>query len=50
MLKAEAEKVFKTIDLHAKMKDFEHLLFNKQNSARILLISSFFKDLTESMQ
>ncbi len=49
MLKAEAEKVFKTVDLHAKRKDFEHLLFNKQNSARILHVSSFFNGLTDPM-
>ena len=40
-----AEKVFKTVDLQAKMKDFEHLLVNKQNSARILRVVSFFKEL-----
>lgn len=45
MLQKEAEKVFKTVDLQAKMKDFEHLLFNKQNSARILRVASFFKEL-----
>ena len=31
--------------LHDEMKDFEHLLFNKQNSARILRVASFFKEL-----
>jgi hypothetical protein len=44
-LKRVAEKLFKTVDLKNKMRDFEHLLFNKNNSARILLSPDFFKTL-----
>jgi predicted nucleotidyltransferase component of viral defense system len=44
-LKIAAEKLFKTVDLKNKMRDFEHLLFNKNNSARILRVPDFFKTL-----
>jgi predicted nucleotidyltransferase component of viral defense system len=44
-LKQAAEKLFKTVDLKSKMRDFEHLLFNKNNSARILRAPEFFKTL-----
>jgi predicted nucleotidyltransferase component of viral defense system len=44
-LKREAEKLFKTVDLKNKMRDFEHLLFNKNNSIRILRAPEFFKTL-----
>jgi len=44
-LKRKAEKLFITIDLKNKMRDFEHLLFNKNNSARILRAPDFFKTL-----
>jgi predicted nucleotidyltransferase component of viral defense system len=42
-LKQAAEKLFKNVDLKNKMRDFEHLLFNKNNSARILRAPDFFK-------
>ncbi|MDD4178367.1 MAG: nucleotidyl transferase AbiEii/AbiGii toxin family protein [Bacteroidales bacterium] len=44
-LKQEASKVFNNIDLKSKMKDFEHLLFNKNNSIQILRIPDFFREL-----
>ncbi len=44
-LKKEAAAIFKTVDLKSKMKDFEHLLFNKNNSTRILHAQAFFKEL-----
>jgi predicted nucleotidyltransferase component of viral defense system len=44
-LKQAAEKLFKTVDLKNKMRDFEHLLFNKNNSGRILRAPEFFKTL-----
>jgi len=36
-----------TIDLQKKQKDFEHLLFNKQNSGKILRFENFIDSLTE---
>lgn len=44
-LKEKAEKVIGSVDLRIKMKDFEHLLFNKQNSTRILRVAEFFRSL-----
>ncbi len=44
-LKHAAAKLFKTVDLKNKMRDFEHLLFNKNNSARILRAPEFFNTL-----
>lgn len=46
MLKKQAAIVFQSIDLRHKMKDFEHLLFNKDNSKRILLAPAFFNELS----
>jgi len=43
-LKAEVKKLLKNTDLKAKTKDFEHLLFNKENSKRILLFEEFFEE------
>jgi len=45
MLKKQAAIVFQSIDLSHKMKDFEHLLFNKENSKRILHAPAFFNEL-----
>lgn len=42
-LKLRVEEVFSTVDLKLKMRDFEHLLFNKENSSRILLAPEFFR-------
>jgi predicted nucleotidyltransferase component of viral defense system len=40
-------EVLKTIDLKKKQMDFEHLLFNKQNSEKILRFGDFVDSLTE---
>jgi hypothetical protein len=44
-LKAATEKILKGVDLDLKKRDFEHLLFNKRNSERILYVNEFFQDL-----
>jgi predicted nucleotidyltransferase component of viral defense system len=44
-LKQSAEKLFITVDLKSKMRDFEHLLFNKNNANRILGAPAFFETL-----
>jgi hypothetical protein len=44
-LKAAAAKIIETVDLNTKKRDFEHLLFNKKNSERILYASDFFREL-----
>jgi predicted nucleotidyltransferase component of viral defense system len=38
-------KVISDADLKNKMRDFEHLLFNKSNSSRILHAADFFSKL-----
>ncbi len=43
-LKLEVKKRLKSIDLKTKAKDFEHLLFNKENNKRILKFEEFFED------
>jgi predicted nucleotidyltransferase component of viral defense system len=43
-LKKEIFKVLKRTNLNVKMKDFEHLLFNKNNSRRILRFKEYFMD------
>jgi predicted nucleotidyltransferase component of viral defense system len=45
-LKHASEKILETVDLKMKMKDFEHLLFNKENSKRILRVGEFIQELT----
>lgn len=40
-------ELLKTIDLKKKQKDFEHLLFNKVNSEKILRFGEFVDSLTE---
>lgn len=40
-------QLLKTVDLKKKQKDFEHLLFNKVNSERILRFGEFVDSLTE---
>jgi predicted nucleotidyltransferase component of viral defense system len=40
-------KLLATIDLQKKQKDFEHLLFNKRNSEKILRFANFIDSLTE---
>lgn len=44
-LKIAAVKILKEVDLEIKKKDFDHLLFNKRNSERILHMNEFFQDL-----
>ena len=44
-LKKAAKDVIGSIDMNKKMKDFEHLLFNKNNSIRILRAGDFFEEL-----
>ncbi|MFZ2339446.1 MAG: nucleotidyl transferase AbiEii/AbiGii toxin family protein [Bacteroidales bacterium] len=44
-LKKAVEEVLRTVNLKNKMKDFEHLLFNKENSKKILLAGEFIKEL-----
>ncbi len=39
--------LLKTVDLKKKQKDFEHLLFNKANSEKILRFGEFIESLTE---
>lgn len=44
-LKTAVFEVLKSTDLNIKKRDFEHLLFNKRNSERILSVGEFFQDL-----
>lgn len=44
-LKRAAANIIAKIDMNKKMRDFEHLLFNKNNSKRILHAGEFFKEL-----
>jgi predicted nucleotidyltransferase component of viral defense system len=45
--KKATTELLKTVDLKKKQKDFEHLLFNKTNSAKILRFGEFVDSLTE---
>lgn len=44
-LKQSVKVLLNSVDLKMKMKDFEHLLFNKNNSTRILRFGEFIKEL-----
>lgn len=44
-LKNEVFKILETVDLDKKKRDFEHLLFTKRSSERILSVGEFFQDL-----
>lgn len=44
-LKTSVFEMLKTIDLNMKKRDFEHLLFNKRSSERILSVREFIQDL-----
>jgi predicted nucleotidyltransferase component of viral defense system len=44
-LKQATAKMLKTTDLKKKMKDFEHLLFNKENGKKILRFKDFINEL-----
>jgi predicted nucleotidyltransferase component of viral defense system len=43
-LRAEVKKRLKNTDLKAKTKDFEHLLFNKENNKRILRFEVYLNE------
>ncbi|KAA6315621.1 hypothetical protein EZS27_033951 [termite gut metagenome] len=45
--KEATDKLLETVDLKKKHKDFEHLLFNKMNSEKILRFGDFLNSLTE---
>ncbi len=47
MFKQATAKLLETVDLKSKQRDFEHLLFNKANSEKILRFSEFVDSLTE---
>ena len=44
-LKQATIEMLKTVNLNNKMKDFEHLLFNKANSKRILSVGDFIQEI-----
>jgi len=44
-LKTAVAQMLSTVDLNQKQRDFEHLLFNKMNSKRILNIGEFIETL-----
>jgi predicted nucleotidyltransferase component of viral defense system len=44
-LKAAIEKSLQSVDLRQKQKDFEHLLFHRDNSRRILHFAEFIRSL-----
>jgi predicted nucleotidyltransferase component of viral defense system len=44
-LKVAIETILKTVNLSNKVRDFEHLLFNKSNSQKILMIKDFVEQL-----
>ncbi|MCD7849306.1 MAG: hypothetical protein LUH63_05930 [Parabacteroides sp.] len=45
--KQATAKLLKIVDLKKKQKDFEHLLFNKANSEKILRFGEFVDSLIE---
>ncbi|MFZ2285658.1 MAG: hypothetical protein WAV93_01615 [Bacteroidales bacterium] len=47
-LKVAVEKILKTFDLKNKSMDFKHLLFNQENSLRILRAPEFFREVINS--
>lgn len=44
-LKTATAETLEKVDLTQKKRDFEHLLFNKKNSERILLVGDFIREL-----
>jgi len=46
-LKTATADIIEKIDINKKKRDFEHLLFNKTKSERILLIGDFFLELKQ---
>jgi predicted nucleotidyltransferase component of viral defense system len=47
-LKTAVDKILRSTDLTQKQRDFEHLLFNRVNSARILHFAAFIHALKEN--
>ncbi len=45
--KEATQKLLETVDLKKKQRDFEHLLFNKENSGKILRVGDFINSLNE---
>lgn len=45
--KQATAKLLKTVDLKKKQKDFEHLLFNKSSSDKILRFGEFIDSIKE---
>ena len=48
-LKKAVSKMLEKVDLKNKMRDFEHLLFNRDNNKRILHAREFFSELPRSV-
>jgi hypothetical protein len=46
-LKQATAELLRTVDLNKKQKDFEHLLFNKASSEKILRFGEFVDSLKE---
>lgn len=44
-LKSAVARILETTDLEKKKRDFEHLLFTRKHSDRILSVGQFFRDL-----
>ena len=45
-LKQATAKMLQFVDLNQKMRDFEHLLFNKSNSEKIIRVGMFIEELS----
>ncbi len=48
-LKTATADIIEKIDINKKKRDFEHLLFNKTKSERILLVEDFFSGIIEDL-
>lgn len=44
-LKEAVDKILETVDLRKKSRDFEHLVYNKDNSNRIMRVAEFFREM-----
>ncbi|MDV7402539.1 hypothetical protein RZS08_64555, partial [Arthrospira platensis SPKY1] len=44
-LKLSVKNTLEQVDLNTKMQDFKHLLFNSDNTKRILSLPDFFEQL-----
>ena len=44
-LKDAVDRILKNVNLKEKSRDFEQLLFNRDNSLRILRVPEFFREL-----